>query len=80
MNMHSAFERTLVGLAIVFAIIWLYGKFTTEPDWDVPPPPEVVHDRCQYISDGLPFYIGDDARTDIDKNGNGIACEPEDMK
>jgi len=28
----------------------------------------------------MPFYIGDDDRTDIDANDNGIACEPEDMR
>ena len=75
-----ALERTALVVGIVFAVIWLWGKFTTEPDLNVKPPADIVHDRCEYISDGMPFYIGDDDRTDIDANDNGIACEPEDMR
>jgi hypothetical protein len=80
MTFGQALERAAYMLAIIFVIIWLYGKFTTEPDLYVKPPANVVHDRCEYVSDGQPFYIGDDDRTDIDANDNGIACEPEDMR
>lgn len=80
MSIGQALERVLIAIAIVFAVIWLYGKFTTEPDFDAKPPSNVVHDRCEYISDGMPFFIGDDDRSGIDANDNGIACEAEDVK
>lgn len=76
----QAIERTIIVIGILFVLVWVYGKLTTTPDLDVKPPPNIVHDRCEYVSDGLPFYIGDDDRTGIDANDNGIACEAEDMK
>lgn len=75
----QAIERTVIAIAILFAVIYLYQRFTADVP-QVHPPADIVHDRCEYISDGQPFYIGNDDRTDIDTNDNGIACEKEDME
>lgn len=80
MSVGRALERVLIVVAVLFVLMWLYGKFTAKPDLAVKPPANIVHDRCEYISDGTAFYIGDDDRSGIDKNNNGIACEPEDMR